>query len=604
MQDRFILTDKNILEKNVINITDIKKNNSINLIEYIEKNQIRLRNKLINVINSYRKNIIFNKTIYDYLKFNEDFSFWYFTALSHKYSFEQNSGFDNCIKLFAIEEIIKEYNIKHVVIDVKDNNLTLSLINFFKKKNINFLNQNKFHFINIFNKITVFLQINLFFKAIIKIILLLKNIKLIKSKNNITSDLMLFDIFVHFDKDKISKGVFESFYWSELTNILKKRKINYSYFHNFFKFWKVKKLRNAENLIKISNQADSHFFFDQYFYISVYFKGISLYFKILFKSIFLLFSNKTFNSSLTDINLKYLLIYSFTKSLIGTEAVNNSINYFKYEKALQNLPYQKLGFYICENQTWEMILNKFWKKYNHGKLIGILHTTLRFWDLRYVYCKEIYDLQKNSNLLPNYFAINGEEQKKITKLNNILNNQILEIEALRYSHLIQYPKKRNLNNKVKKFLIIGDFVEKTNIEIIKLINFSKEILLNKFDVFFKPHPAYLFENNFNKFLNVIIIDKPIKNLIDEFDIILCSHATSTIVDFYYSGSQVILYKNINHINYSCVNDFKDINIVSNYKQFIKIINENYIHSNKKNPRDFFYLDNKYSKLNKILDNYC
>ena len=66
MQDRFILTDKNILEKNVINITDIKKNNSINLIEYIEKNQIRLRNKLINVINSYRKNIIFNKTIYDY----------------------------------------------------------------------------------------------------------------------------------------------------------------------------------------------------------------------------------------------------------------------------------------------------------------------------------------------------------------------------------------------------------------------------------------------------------------------------------------------------------------------------------------------------------
>ena len=58
-----------------------------------------------------------------------------------------------------------------------------------------------------------------------------------------------------------------------------------------------------------------------------------------------------------------------------------------------------------ENQNWERIFLFFWRKNGHGKNIGVKHTTIRYWDLRY------FDISKNKffNLpQPDLVAVNGK----------------------------------------------------------------------------------------------------------------------------------------------------------------------------------------------------
>ena len=53
------------------------------------------------------------------------------------------------------------------------------------------------------------------------------------------------------------------------------------------------------------------------------------------------------------------------------------------DNILSNIPKQKVGIYLLENQAWEKSLISSWNKFNHGGLIGVAHSTIRFWDLRY-----------------------------------------------------------------------------------------------------------------------------------------------------------------------------------------------------------------------------
>ena len=54
----------------------------------------------------------------------------------------------------------------------------------------------------------------------------------------------------------------------------------------------------------------------------------------------------------------------------------------------------------------ELILNYHWKKNNNYNLFAMVHTTVRFWDLRMFYDKFL-----NSNLIPTKILSNSNIQK-------------------------------------------------------------------------------------------------------------------------------------------------------------------------------------------------
>jgi len=79
-----------------------------------------------------------------------------------------------------------------------------------------------------------------------------------------------------------------------------------------------------------------------------------------------------------------------------------------FDAALRDLPHQRTGLYLCENQAWERALVHAWRKHAHGRLIAVGHSTVRFWDLRYF--PDGRTLSSTSSLaLPraDVFAVNG-----------------------------------------------------------------------------------------------------------------------------------------------------------------------------------------------------
>ena len=50
-----------------------------------------------------------------------------------------------------------------------------------------------------------------------------------------------------------------------------------------------------------------------------------------------------------------------------------------------------------------------WKRYNHKTLAGYLHSTMRFWDLRYFKCKKEFSSKQN----PDLFLLMENIQKKL-----------------------------------------------------------------------------------------------------------------------------------------------------------------------------------------------
>ena len=70
-------------------------------------------------------------------------------------------------------------------------------------------------------------------------------------------------------------------------------------------------------------------------------------------------------------------------SWVGHVAMQNLIWIFLFDKALSQLPYQRKCLYLQENQNWERIFIYTWKKSGHGQIVGVPHSTISFWDLRY-----------------------------------------------------------------------------------------------------------------------------------------------------------------------------------------------------------------------------
>ena len=109
-------------------------------------------------------------------------------------------------------------------------------------------------------------------------------------------------------------------------------------------------------------------------------KSFCLYTNVFFKNFFLFSSNLNFfKSKFSKTNFCYFLEEDYFSSMFGQNLIYNLINIFTFDELLKNIPKQKYGIYIIENQSWEYCFIQLWKKYKHGKLIAYFNSSIRFW---------------------------------------------------------------------------------------------------------------------------------------------------------------------------------------------------------------------------------
>ena len=123
-------------------------------------------------------------------------------------------------------------------------------------------------------------------------------------------------------------------------------------------------------------------------------------------------------------------------SIYGQEAISNLLMFNLFESAFNQLPTQKKGVYLHEQQPWEFGLIQAWKSGGHEALIGFPHATVCFWDLRYFFDHRSYVRGTKCQLpLPDRLACNGKVALEAFKLGGYPRDDLTRVESLRYLYL-------------------------------------------------------------------------------------------------------------------------------------------------------------------------
>jgi len=582
----------------------------ISIPEYVEKNDYRLRKKYLDHIDKIEKKFSEGKKVMHPLKYKKH-SLWWMSTLIEK-NMIKSPFISDSIKMLALEEIIESVKPKKLEIFISDIKIINSLKHLTTRLNIKIIiNKNYPNYSPSYDfkkTIPFFLRgIIFYFKSII-LHFSYKKQKLTFHKDD--QQIFIFSHFTNFNLPKDLNSSIKSNYWGVLPSFLNSQGIKMNFLNHFHKSKTSKSLKEGSKIINRINKnslnhGETHYLLPSLISIKTLIRIFFYFINAQFKRKKINPNSSFFTPDNSNVTLFYFLESDWKNSFFGPVLIENLLYIETIESYLKNLPPQKLGLYLQENNGWERAFIYTWKKYQNAPLIGIAHTVIRYWDLRYFQNPTIFsDLP-----ISNFTAVNGPISKNILLEAGFDKTKILEVEALRYlkssDSQVQNLRKKNSQ---KKIIVFGDIDIQSTKVMLESLNFcinyiSKNRSTINFKYAFKPHPVNEIELDDIGLNTVEVVRREIKDVIKNYDIAISVDTTTAGVEAYLAGLDIIVFKYSKRPNFSPLRNIKDIHFVSNGEQLLESINKVSLNNRKTDNEVFFWNDNQIPRWNKIFSNY-
>lgn len=168
-------------------------------------------------------------------------------------------------------------------------------------------------------------------------------------------------------------------------------------------------------------------------------------------------------------------------SIAGSHLMASVILLQGFERILGAQSHQKCGIYVMENQPWEFAFQSAWRSSGHGRLIGMNHSSYRYWDLRYRIDPRDASRPRCAWMSPDRVASNGRFQDAALADNSILGPLVDEVEALMYLNLSSIP-----HGPRDRTIVLGELNRRSTT---RLVNGVLEVFAGCDEVpILKPHP--------------------------------------------------------------------------------------------------------------------
>jgi len=306
--------------------------------------------------------------------------------------------------------------------------------------------------------------------------------------------------------------------------------------------------------------------------------------------------------------LWWLLEDDLKSSLLGVEAIRNLFFHKLFCESMRLLPPQKKGVYLQENQGWESGFIDAWKVNGHGdNLIGMPHSTLSYWDLRFYFDIRTYNRTvKFSKPLPNYVAVNGENTRGKYLSWGYPKSDLIKVEALRYLNVIENKYKIDIREMSKIYnninvLVLGDYMKSNTDNLMKLLQEANCLIKENVKYIVKSHPMCPIDENNYPDLDIKITNKLIHTLLDECDIAIASMSTSASIDVYITGKPIVIFFDERTLKLSPLTEDDGVDFVSSGDDFAKIIRGGAKATAKKRQgENYFYLDENLTRWRELL----
>lgn len=196
-----------------------------------------------------------------------------------------------------------------------------------------------------------------------------------------------------------------------------------------------------------------------------------------------------------------------------------------------NITKETVVIYLCEFNSWEFVVTRYFNSKKVKKIIAFDHTFLRAQDLRWQ-SLDLVPESKARSYCPTLLAIgNIYSMQNIKNTKSILSSYVTQVEALRFpeNRISRYRKFSAREEKIFIFLEIS--FSKSEVLISPIENWIKTQYPNS-EVVVKCHPAFLkTENHLGLFENIdatFEFDSNIGDLISEMDVAICLGSTSVL----------------------------------------------------------------------------
>jgi surface carbohydrate biosynthesis protein (TIGR04326 family) len=300
--------------------------------------------------------------------------------------------------------------------------------------------------------------------------------------------------------------------------------------------------------------------------------------------------------------LSPLFVKDLRESFFGVSSIRNLLHLNLFEDAMRSLPRQKIGFYLQENQPWETALIYSWRQAGHGKIVGIPHSTVRFWDLRYFTDQRSFREPEETKMpRPDIVAVNGNFMKTQFLKSNYPKNEIEEVEALRYLQLRKnnaFKKNSRSKTQIIRLLVLGDYLENDTKKMLNCLNEAVLQVKKNLLITFKGHPACSINLKANLIFPAKITDDPIVRLAKTHDLVFTSPVTSAAVEAYCSGLCVLTFLDSESLNLSPLRETHNFISIVNSSSLAQKINQ--FTTNKGKKIKFFYQNKNLVKWEKLL----
>lgn len=288
-------------------------------------------------------------------------------------------------------------------------------------------------------------------------------------------------------------GVYDSNYWGPLVSVLEAGPSSVTWMHLGAKLaTRASVGRDRSTIAGFANvpQRSQHHLLHDRLSLTLLTRSCRDYLRILWWG--LTTPDRVFNESGLRLPASAALRRVLRKQFRGRDAMLNAIWINLFEKAVRDLGHQRLGIYLMENQPWEMAFISAWRRAGNGPLLGVVHSTARFWDTRLLnkskvgWGDEAGACRPEGMPTPTAVVVNGPAMRESMLAGGYPRQQLVAAEALRFRQLTAGGHRRAHAGQ-PRILVLGEYSDGVTQRVVsearRMAEGSGAVL------WFRPHPT-------------------------------------------------------------------------------------------------------------------
>jgi len=594
--------------------------NVTSLPAYMEKHGKRLRGKYVAFVHELGEYVIGGKSLIEHMRLSDDFSIWWMSHIAEKSPLKSPQIYD-CLRILALEELLLEKKPSSLHLINSNKSVVKSISHLCKQLNIEFSHRKdgKHASKPLMDRLYSFVPYGLQGLISLRHLVIRWPLRRLPKPQWFSGEGSIFmcSYFYHLDTEAGERGEFYSRQWEGLPKFLRDNGLQLNWIHHFLSSPGMPKLNKSVNWLKRFNKHSvvhgNHAFIETYLTFEIALRVIKHWVKLNSRSFKLLGIRKAFKVQGSAVNLWPLLKHDWKIALTGSNATSNCLWYELFNSALRDMPCQKNGLFLWENQGWEVALVHAWKQNGHGKIIGVPHATTRFWALNnFDDIRTLKSTNVLSKVLPDYLAINGQQAWDEFVDTNYPSERLIQVEALRYQYLLsalpinttkahrRSPVLSDGEAETINMLVIGDFSIKQTYKMLKCIESAQRLVGKNIRVTLKSHPLCQIEQRKFHNLKFQLVNKPLDHIMYDFDVAFASNGTSGGIDVFLAGVPTVIFIDDETFNQSPLRGVSGVTFAANATELSLALNNNSIEFYRRPVSDFFWLDYQLSRWRNVL----